>query len=142
MQRLDWLACSSDDDGARRRRELRTRLASEDLHRLADHVGRDGLHLLIDDAVDLAFDFQERHWPPGTVDARGLDALDLAIVDHTSVLVTAGGIFIGDPISNDPRWHLLRDLDRTRATVGSSGLGGRYLGLVATGPHGIRFAPP
>ena len=142
MQRLDWLVYSSDDAELRRKCDIRTRLASDDLHSLARRIDDHGLHLVIEDAVDLAFDLEEHHLPLGTLDARGLDALEIAVADPTAVLVTAGGIFIGDPISNDARWRQLRDLGRTRATLGSSGLSGRYLGLVATGPLvEVRFPP-
>jgi hypothetical protein len=89
--------------------------------------------------VDIAFAFQDRHLPPGTVDARDRDALGLAVADPTGLLITADGIYIGLRIARDPRWPVLATLGRSRGTLGSSALSGGYYGLVVDGPHAGRF---
>jgi hypothetical protein len=141
MQRLDWLVYSSDDEALRRSAQKRTRQASDDLLAFADRIRPHGLHLVIEDAVDIAFELEDRHLPPGTVDGRGLDALALAVDDPTSVLITAGGIFIGLPIGHDPRWKHLDTIGRSRGTLGSSALSGAYLGLSVGGPLAINYTP-
>jgi hypothetical protein len=141
MQQLDWLVYSSDDEALRRSAQTRTRKASDDLFAFADRIRPHGLHLVIEDAVDIAFELEDRHLPPRTVDARGLEALDIAAEDPTSVLITAGGIFIGLPIGHDPRWKHLETIGRSRCTLGSSALSGRYLGLAVGGPLAIRYTP-
>ncbi len=139
MQQLDWLVYSSDDLALRRSAERRTRKASDDLFAFAERIRGHGLHLVIEDAVDIAFELEDRHLPPGTVDARGLDALAIAVADPTAVLITAGGIFIGLPIGSDDRWHHLATIGRARGTLGSSALSGRYLGLSVGGPLAINY---
>jgi hypothetical protein len=135
MRELPWLIYSSDADRLRRNEERRTLDASTDLLHFAEAVRPHGLHLLIEDAVDIAFDLRPWHLPPNAVDARGEDALGMALDDVDAVLITAGGIFIGKPITTDRRWFELVGRNRTRGELGSSALSGAYLGLSVAGPH-------
>ncbi len=121
------------------RRAERTSAASRDLAALADRVRGHGLHLVIEDAVDIAFAFDTLDLPPDTIDARGTEALGLALDDPTAVLVTADGFYIGLRIARDPRWEELAVLGRSRARLGSSALSGGYYGLSVDGPHAGRF---
>ena len=140
MQRLDWLAYSADEEGLATRVRRRTRDASEHLHLLAEHISGHGLHLVLDEATDIQFSFEPRHLPPWTVDRRFEgDALATAIADPHSVLVTGGGPFLGQPAARDARWDRLAELGRSRATLVSSPLSGRYYGLFVDGLLAITY---
>jgi hypothetical protein len=135
---LPWLVQASGP-GPALQRARRTEQASRDLAALADRIRDHGLHLVVEDAVDIAFELSAQDLPPGTVDARGTDALGIALADPTAVLVTADGVFIGLRIGGDPRWEQLAALSRSRARLGTSALSGWYHGLVVDGPHAARF---
>ncbi len=140
MRRLDWLVYSSDDGELARRDRRRTLAASEHLHLLAERIGGHGLHLVLDEATDVQFSFEPRHLPPWTIDRRfDGDALATAIADPRSVLVTGGGPWLGQPAAHDPRWQRLADLGRSRATLVTSPLSGRYYGLFVDGPLAIKY---
>ena len=141
MKKLPWLVYSSDDNALRQREEDRTRLASDDLHRYADFVRPRGLRLLLHESVDIAFNLQHWQLPADVVDARGQDAVGLALADVATVLVSGGGIFIGSPVQYDPRWRALTRPPRSHAELGSSALSGRYLGFVASGQHPAVYRP-
>jgi hypothetical protein len=138
MANLPWLVQAAGA-GPDRMREARTEAASRDLSELAGRIRGDGLHLIIEGAVDIAFAFRTRHLPPGTVDARDRDALGIAMADPTGLLVTADGLYIGLRAARDPRWAVLASLGRSRGRLGSSALSGWYHGLVVDGPHAGRF---
>lgn len=138
MTNVPWLIQASGPGPAQRRAE-RTEEASRDLAALADRIRGRGLHLIIEDAVDTAFEFEARRLPPDAIDARGADALGIALDDPTAVLVTADGSYIGLRIARDSRWEELAALGRSRGRLGSSGLSGWYYGLVVDGPQADRF---
>ena len=138
MTNLPWLIQASGP-GPARRRAGRTEQAARDLAVLAERLARQDLHLVVEDAVDIAFELGPRHLPAGSVDARGSDALAVALDDPTGVLITAGGIYIGRGVARDPRWDELAELGRSRGTLGSSALSGRYYGLSVDGPHAGHF---
>ena len=95
MTNLPWLVQASGP-GPAQRRARRTEEASRDLAALADRIRPRGLHLLIEDAVDIVFEFAARATcPPGTIDARGRDALGIVLDDPTALLITADGFYIG-----------------------------------------------
>ena len=126
MTNLPWLVQASGP-GPAQRRARRTEEATRDLAALADRIRPRGLHLLIEDAVDIAFEFAARHLPPGTLDARGRDALGIALDDPTALLITADGFYIGLQIATDARWHQLETLGRSRGRLGSNALVGLVL---------------
>src|SRR4051812_25731257 len=119
MTNVPWLVQASGPGPALRRAE-RTKEASRDLAALADRIRGQGLHIVIEDAVDIAFAFDARDLPEETVDARGTDALGIALADPTAVLITADGFYIGLQLARDPRWEKLAALDRSRGRLGSS----------------------
>lgn len=141
MKKLSWLVYSSDEDALRRGEARRTRQASDDLFAFADRIRPHGLHLVIEDAVDIEFDLQERHLPPGTVDGRGRETLTIALDDPSAIVITAGGFFVGLSVGFDPRWKRLAELGRSRGILGSNALSGRYYGLTVDGPLAIRYSP-
>lgn len=138
MTNLPWLIQASGPGSAQMRAE-RTNTASRDLAALADRIRGHGLHLVIEEAVDIAFAFDAHDLPPDAIDARGTDALGIALDDPTSLLVTADGFYIGLRIARDARWEELAVLGRSRGRLGSSALSGWYYGLVVDGPHAGRF---
>jgi len=138
MTNVPWLIQASGPGPARSRAE-RTEEASRDLAALADRIRGQGLHLVLEDAVDIAFEFDAHHLPPGTIDARGVDALTIALDDPTAVLITADGFYIGLRIARDDRWEQLAVLGRSRGRLGSNALSGWYYGLVVEGPQAGRF---
>jgi hypothetical protein len=138
MTNLPWLVRASGP-GPALQRARRTEEASRDLAALADRIRGHGLHLVIEGAVDIAFELETRHLPPDAVDARGTDALGIALDGPTAVLVTADGSFIGLRIGSDPRWEQLAALGRSRGRLGSSALSGGYHGLLVDGPQAARF---
>lgn len=139
MPQPHWLIPSSDEEATARRRSTRTVQASEHLHLLAERIAGHGLHLVLEDHVDMAFDLGDRHLPPGTDDRRSNDALGAALSDPSAVIVTGGGHFFGLPIRSDRRWSTLAELGRSRATLISSALSGSYYGLEVDGPLAIRY---
>jgi hypothetical protein len=126
MANLPWLVHAAGA-GPDRMRAARTEAASRDLFELADRIRGDGLHLIIEGAVDIAFAFRSRHLPPGTVDARDRDALGIAVADPSGLLVTADGLYIGLRAARDPRWAVLAGLPG--AVTGEAGKQ-RTVGLV------------
>ena len=137
MRKLPWLVYA-DDASLARSATVRTERAATDLAAIAAAI--DG-YLVLEDAVDIAFNLEARHLPPGTLDLRDGDPLALALVDVRAVVVSAGGIMIGTPIERDPRWAELGRLGRTRVLLGSSALSGVYFGarvLPSSRPRGDR----
>ncbi len=138
MTNLPWLIQASGP-GPGLRRARRTEEARRDLAAFAGRIRDHGLHLIVEDAVDIAFEFEARHLPPDTVDARGTDALGIALDDPTAVLITADGYFIDLRIGVGSRWEELATLGRSRGRLGSNALSGWYYGLVVDGPQTSRF---
>ncbi len=91
MTNLPWLIQASGP-GPAAGAAGRTEQAARDLAVLAERLARQDLHLVVEDAVDIAFELGPRHLPAGSVDARGSDALAVALDDPTGVLITADGI--------------------------------------------------
>lgn len=102
MKHLPWLVQAAGP-GPARMRARRTEEASRDLAALADRIRGSGLHLVIEDQVDLLFTFEARHLPAGTVDGRRADALGAALDDPSAVLITIDGPYVGLAVGRDPR---------------------------------------
>jgi hypothetical protein len=135
MTDLPWLV-RAEGPGPERRQAERTEQAALDLAAVARRV--EG-HLVLHEAVDIAFAFEAHQLPPGSVDLRHGDALGHALADGSAVLVTAGGIWIGTPIERDPRWARLQELGPPHVVLGSSGLSGAYLGCTLHADEVRRF---
>ena len=135
MADLPWLV-PAFGAGPERNRARRTLRAARDLAAVAQNV--DG-YLVLHEAVDISFGFQQHHLPPGTVDLRGGDPLGLALADPAAVVVTGAGIYIGTPIARDLRWRELEALNRSRVLLVASALSGDYLGSQVHGPFAGRY---
>jgi len=118
---------------------LRTEQAAADLTACSSWAAEHRLHLLLEHRVATRFSFVDAHLPGGTVDARDMDALALAIADPTALLVTAGGHYWGTPLTQQGDWATFTTLPRTWAVLGVSALTGIYYGLHVKGIHAARF---
>lgn len=134
MRDLPWLIRASGP-GPLRGCRSRTERAARDLAAAAAHVGSP---LVLHEAVDIAFCFEARHLPAGTVDLRQGDALGHVLAHPESLLVTAGGHYIGTPVQWDARWRENPGL--SHALLVSSAMSGAYYGCtLRAGGEELRF---
>lgn len=113
----------------------RSERAARDLATCATWAGEHGLHLVLEAQTTRHFAFLDSQLPPGTVDARHVDALAIATTDPTALVVTAGGHYWGTPLTRTRGWNAYAAQPRTWAVLVVSRLTGAYYGLHVYGAN-------
>lgn len=108
----------------------RSALIAEDLEAFASHLRRSDRHLLLHRSVEERLVRHSTQLPEGTIDARGGDAVRLALIDESAVLVVSDGPnqWVTPP-HREAGWDELVGTGRAIATLVNSRLSGRYWGL-------------